>query len=78
MRKVNLKTYNGKPGSVEVLHRADSGQQPVDCWRNYDRNCNNDCAAFRVQDGHVYCLALPNAFVPAFAIGELVEEDGGE
>lgn len=47
----------------------------VKCWRcyvtGYNDQYNASCAACRIEDGHVYCPALTNAFV-----GKIAEEDG--
>lgn len=62
-------------------HMRVTKDRDVTCWRSGGdgageppKLCSVDCAAFCIQDDHVYCLALPNAFIPAFAIGELVED----
>jgi hypothetical protein len=80
MRKVRMEQVCTDCEWPTVLD-VDEGDD-VKCWRcsgtGCDDSCNASCAAFRIEDGHVYCLALPNAFIPNFAIGELVEEDGGK
>ena len=80
LRKVRMK--QGCPDCEWPVMFDINEDDNVKCWRcsgtgNTD-SCNASCVAFRIQDGHVYCLALRNAFIPNFAIGELSKEDGGE
>lgn len=71
MRKVKLERSCADCKWRVVIDDDEDGA--VQCWRDGEE-CVEGCAAFRIKDGHVYCLALPNVFVPAFAIGELVED----
>jgi len=61
-RKVVLKEFAGNQKKKVYMSCFDIG--PIMCWKDQNRTCCNNCAAWRQNNKEIECMALPtNKFI---------------